>query len=781
MSKFFKKKLNKIVPILFLVGIAFLFFYKFFLYKLISMPTDIIVGMYYPWLNQNWDFVTHVPVKNPLMSDIVSIIYQWRIMAIDSIKNGIFPFWNKQYFLGMPLFANFQNSLLNLTNLPFLFTQNNGIAWSWMVLLQLIFSLLSSYYCLVTLKFKKISSLVGSIVFSFSLFTIVWLEYGIHTYVAAFLPLFIVCIEKYNQTKKQQFLVLLSIFIALQFYGGYPQYSIFSLIFSSLYFIIFVNQKLSQKILKLFIYCSLGLCLTAPLLIPGYELISRSIHNIDSTSQDLTFGFLPIKNLITIPVANFYGNPATYDYEGSGFYDNNAIFPGTIALISIFFVIFLFFKKKLPPRIKFFLFTIIFSFLIAIKNPLSVFLKNKFGIIFSGNGISTRIFLLANFSFAVISAFFIENISNIKKKFSPLIFIILVWQLILFVFSYFKIIIFSSISSKNILYSIFFSVPIIIILFLAIFIKKHPIKKVFPFLFILLTIIELFYFALKYLPFSKSEYLFPQNLSIRYLQQNSNNYRISTTNTIPANMWVPYGLSSPDGSDATLPLINFEYLSLLQTDNYHDIAVRALTVNNTSSNLYENLSVKYKLTQEFKSSSNPKNEKHFFTVFKEKNILIQENKDVLPEIRFIKKIIFLKDKNEFKDNYKNIDFANSAVIYSDNQKFFPTLNSNCVSINSDIAIINENSNSISFKTNNNCDNLVFISNSFFPGWIAKIDNQETKVFQTNHMFQSVFIPSGQHQINLDYYPSHIKIAIVLALFSTITLLGIYLHEKNNKK
>lgn len=780
MVKLSIKNLIKIFPVIFLIGIALIFFYKFFIYKLISIPTDIIVGMYYPWLNQNWGFFTNVPVKNPLMSDIVSIVYQWRIMAINSVKQGYFPFWNKQYFMGMPLFANFQNSLFNFTNLSFFLTKNNGIAWSWMVLLQLIFSLLSSYYCFIVLKFKKISSLIGSIIFSFSLFSIVWLEYGVHTYVAAFLPLLIICIEKFNNTKKKKYLVILSVIIALQFYGGYPQYSIFSLIFTSIYFLLFVNQKLSQKILNLIVFFVLGLLLTAPLLITGYELINRSIHSIDNTSQDLTGGFLPITNLFTLPVANFYGNPATYDYFGSGFYDNNAIFPGTLALISTFFVIYLFFKKKLVSKIKFFLFTIIFSFIIAIKNPFSVFLKENLGLVFSGNGISTRIFLLVNFSIAAITAYVIDNIIIIKQKYSLLVFVIIFWQLILLTLSHFKILIFSPVSSKNILYSLSFSLLISLVLFILIVIKKQLIKKIFPILLLLLSIIELFYLGLKYLPFSKSEYLFPTNTVIEYLQHNSNGYRISTTNTIPANMWTPYDLSSIDGSDATLPLINYEYLSLLQGGKYQDKAKRSIYTTNTFSNLYQNLSVKYRLTQDFESESNPKNEIHFFTVLKDKNILVQEDKDVLSKVRFIKNIILLKNKEEFKDNYKNIDFKISAVIYSNNKDFLSKINDRCLSTISNIKNINEKYNSLTFQTENNCSQLVFISNSYFPGWTAKIDNQTTPIFQTNHMFQSILVPSGQHQIVMNYYPSHFNIAICLALFSTASLLVIFINEKNKK-
>jgi len=149
--------LKNIWPYLFLLFSTFIFFWKFFLKGQIAMPADITVGMYYPWLNYKWGgYQTNVPVKNPLMSDIVSIIYQWRIMAINSIKSGSFPFWQRQYFVGMPLFANFQNSLINLTNIPLFLIKDQGIGWTLMVFLQLLFSLYASYQCfrvLISIKF----------------------------------------------------------------------------------------------------------------------------------------------------------------------------------------------------------------------------------------------------------------------------------------------------------------------------------------------------------------------------------------------------------------------------------------------------------------------------------------------------------------------------------------------------------------------------------------------------------------------------------------------------
>jgi len=778
MFSFFKKP--NTISVLFLIVLSFTFFYKFFLYRLISMPTDITVGLYYPWLDYQWGgLTTNVPVKNPLMSDIVSIIYQWRTLSINNLKNGIFPFWTNSYLSGVPLFANFQNSLVNFTNIFFFFIQNTGIAWTLMVLSQLVFLLLSTYFCLRNFKFKKISSIIGSIISSFSLFTVVWLEYGIHTYVAAFLPLFIICVEKYWQKKQIKFLVLLAFLIALQFYGGYPQYSIFSLVFIFLYFL-FLSPKFSFKEISKFSFSIiLGLILTLPLLVPGYQLISRSIRQFDTTVlQEETQGFLPLKNLFTLTIPNFFGNPATGDYFGQGNYDNNAVFPGSIAIIAFFTIFYLFLKHKTTKKINFFIFIIPISFLISIQNPISLFLKSNLGFIFSGNGISTRIFLLTNFSFSVLSAYFIDLILQKKIKNIFPIFTVFIWQIITI-----TILVFqkntASISFKNSLYSLFLSSIILGFIFLTI--KWSRYSKFFLGLLLFSIIFEMFYYGLKYLPFSKSEYLFPTTPAIEYLQQNSEGYRVSTTNTIPANMWVPYELDSPDGYDTTMPLLNFKYISLLQQGDFDMPIKRTVTVDNWQSNLYQNLSIKYKFTLGNTPPVIHQNTgKNFESVYSDKNVMIEENHWVLPKIRFVDQVIFAADEEDFKNIYSEVDFSKTAILFSSDELDFADFDSNLLSTESNIEIVKDEDNYISFNTQNDQTKLVFISNSFYPGWQAYIDGQETKIYQTNYAFQSILAPAGEHQIILRYTPTYFKLCLILASVSAIILLGILIYDRKRK-
>ncbi len=776
---FKNKKTSKYIPIVFLISIALVFFYKFFVHQLISMPADITVGMYYPWIDQKWSgLTTNVPVKNPLMSDIVSIIYQWRILVINSLKQGEFPFWTQSYLSGVPLFANFQNSLFNVTNLPFFIFKNNGVSWTIMVLFQLIISLLATYFCLKSLKFEKLSSVVGSIVYSFSLFNLVWLEYGIHTYVAAFLPLFIICIEKYFQKKQPRYLIYLSFLIAFQFYGGYPQYSIFSLLFIFLYYLFVHSRNNLKSIVSFSFSIILGLLLTLPLLLPGYELIKLSIRNIDITSQSQTMGFIPVQNLFTLPIPNYWGNPTTNDYYGLDYYDNNAIFPGSIALISLFFSIYLFTKNKTNKKINFYILTIFLCFLVIFKNPFSLFLKNNLGFVFSGNGISTRIFLLANFSFSVLSAFLFDYLIHQKPKKIYSILILITWQITIFLNLFLQNNP-NKISYKNTLYSLVFSLPIAISIILSQLQIKS--KKIFLYTTILLVIVESFYYGYKYLPFSKQEYLFPSTPSIKFLQDNTGDYRISTTNTIPTNMWVTYGLDSPDGYDTTMPLLNYEYYSLVQNQVYNKTANRAIYYNNEKSSLYDNLSVKYKLTLGNGNSPNVANSnKKFKKVFNETNTIVEENQDVLDKIRFVEKIIIAQDKNEFKDIFQNINFSKNIVLYNYSSNNVENINNGCISQDTKISNVEYKNSSIKFNTNNNCVKPVFISNSFYPGWKATIDGYPTEIFQANHAFQSVIVPSGSHQIILKYSPTNFKIYLFISIGCAVSLLIFLFYDSQNK-
>lgn len=720
------------------------------------------------------------------MSDIVSIIYQWRMAAINTIKSGKFPLWNPSYFLGMPLFANFQNSLINFTNIVFFLPLSKAISWGLMIYLQSLFSLISIFLYLKSIKIKTLPSLIASLVYSYSLFTVAWLEYGVHIYTAAFLPLILLCIEKTQKTKSLKYLTLLSILVALQIYGGYPQYAIYTLIFTAIYHIV-INKIVINKILSLSLFVIIGLGLASPLLLPGYELINKSIHHIDTTADHSNKGFLPSINLLTALSPNYFGNPGTRDYEGVGFYDNNAFYPGLISIIATIFYLFhlIFGSQKIKnKRILLFFCSIPTVFILSTNNPLSLLLRDNFGFIFSGNGIATRYFVIGNLAFSVLTASMVDSLVQKKNRYVYFsLELIFLWQLVLLINT--KLNFFHSIevSFKNTLYSIILLLPTTFLLIKLNKSRHRSFQKILLLMLFAVTATDLFYNAWKYLPFSPSKYLFPSTPTIDFLKKNASHYRISGGDAIPENMWQPYDLSSADGYDAMVPLTNFEYLFFVQNQTFPTSASRAFKVNNYDSELFHTLSEKYilKITSEDNSTKLPTefNQADYKTAYSQGKIVVVENTNTLPRARFVYKSQIFPTLQQVKEHLSAKNFS-SDTAYIVSKKQSPI--APCQPQNQTISFIKDQANLVELETDNNCPAILILSDAFFPGWKATINDQPTPIYQTNYVFRSIILPAGKHQIKFSYLPSSFVYGIYISVISGIILISLNLIKikKRNK-
>ncbi|MFH1052102.1 MAG: YfhO family protein [bacterium] len=95
---------------------------------------------------------------------------------------------------------------------------------------------------------------------------------------------------------------------------------------------------------------------------------------------------------------------------------------------------------------------------------------------------------------------------------------------------------------------------------------------------------------------------------------------------------------------------------------------------------------------------------------------------------------------------------------------------------------NEN---IKIKATATGNNLLFISEIYYPAWKAFIDGKETKIYKTNYAFRSVVIPKGMHTLELKYKSEGFETGKNLSFASNIIValalvLGIFLEIKKRK-
>lgn len=69
-----------------------------------------------------------------------------------------------------------------------------------------------------------------------------------------------------------------------------------------------------------------------------------------------------------------------------------------------------------------------------------------------------------------------------------------------------------------------------------------------------------------------------------------------------------------------------------------------------------------------------------------------------------------------------------------------------------ISNISINPNKIRFNSSSKTKNFIAIQNIHKPGWTASIDNTSTSIEYQNIVFQGIFVPAGEHTIQLTYWP-----------------------------
>lgn len=769
----------KFWPFLIIFFLWIIFFNQFIFQGKVLLPLDLVVGGYYPWLDYKWGYQVGVPVKNPGISDVVSVIYPIKALAVDLIKKGELPLWNWYMFAGYPLFANLQMGLLFPTIL-FYFILSTPMAWTLQVATQPLLAMIFMFLFLQHLKLEKLPSLLGAIIYGFSGFSMIWLQWNVLAAASSFLPLLLLLVDKFIQSKDKRWGVLFSIALATQIFASYPQITIFSIL--ALIFWLFTFDREIKIFSKWLFFLFLGLSLTAILIFPALEFFQLSQRKIESVNSSFTY--LPWRNLLIFLAPDYFGNQVTGNFWGVGEYTLMTIYTGLVPLI---LAIIGFISNNLKKEVKYFGFLFLMALLITLPNPLAALLYNLG--LWGGSAISTtRVAFLINLSIAALAGFGLQSITkNSKKQFiislSILILVILICISTYLLYHYFKNFHISVLMIRNLQVSLrnlvlpgILSLATSIIFFLNL--KKITSKPLIQIFLIVLTIFELFRFGLKFNTFNDKKLLYPDTPITEFLKNHSNE-RVDGGDVIPANMWVPFNLESVAGYDAVYPILMAKYLAVLNAKKVEvSPSGRFGLINDYTSNLFDLTSTKYVLAlkrnkdkiSEGGEVSDRFRLSKFKQIYQSKSVSILENTKAAPRAFFVSNII-PKDDNEALKEMINPNFSLGKSALVSNVDF--TLNTTALDTMTSYQRITNNH--VAIKTNSSEDAFLVTLDSYYPGWKAKIDSEPTKIYKADYAFMGVFVPKGNHNIEFTYFPDSLRNGAILSLFSLLILFFVSLY------
>ena len=762
--------MKKFLPLIVIFIVSLSFFWQFLIKGLLPIPSDTIVGLYYPFreLYQKTN-PNGLPYKNFLITDPVRQTYLWRNLSVISEKNKELPLWNPYNFAGAPLLANFQSAALYPFNLLF-FVLPFSISWSILILLQPFLAGIFLYFYLDNIKIKKEAAILGALSFSFSGFFVAWMEWGTVLNTALWLPLVLLSIDKIfqqseirNQKSKVFWSAVFVVSLVFSFFAGHLQTFFYLSILSFAYFLArWLQCGRNLRTLGIFVILTfLFSILTIIQWLPTFNFILLSARNVDLPGYTQPGWFIPWQNLIQFLAPDFFGNPATLNYYGIWNYAEFVGYIGIFPLIIAFYAMFFRRDKK-----TLFFGTVFFLSLFLALPTFFAKIPFKLNFPFISTAQPTRLLFVTDFSLSILAALGLDYFISIKNKKS----ILYILGAFGFLFADFWGFILAAhghlitpenliVAKQNLILPTILFIIVSLLLLLPLVLKGKIGKTKISYLFIiscfliLITVFDLFRFGWKFEPFTNNNYLFPSAPVISYLKNQNpmQPFRIMSTDSkiLPPNFSIMYGIQTLDGYD---PLYLERYGELMAAAGRESPNInppfgfnRIITPQNYLSRIISFMNIKYVLSMEEIKNTN------FNQVFTDGTVRVYENKTALPRAFFVSNTLLVNSRKDAINSMFEVNYQLNDRAVVENVSNAEKNNFKSHWIQGEVLITDYESNKVIIKTQNQDKGFLVLTDSYYPTWHATVDGKETKIYLTDFNFRGVIIPKGEHRV--EFYDS----------------------------
>lgn len=747
------KKILKFWPFLVFAIVCVAYYWKVFFKGYVPFPGDLLVGAYFPWLDSKWGFPTGVPVKNPLISDVFSQFYIWKSLISEGWKHLQIPLWNPYSYSGYPLLANFHSGVFYPLNLIHLLL-GDVKGWSFLVIFPSLASAVTMYLFLRQIKIKRVGAVIGSIVYAYSGFAITWAQFITAAQAMVWMPLVLIVLEKYFDTKKVSLLYWLPLIFFLLITSGHFQIMVYISILTVVYFFWkWIEVKDIKLVTAVIIPAILTVGLVAFQLLPTFELTKFTLRTEENAIAGHNYGLLPIKNLTTLIAPDYFGNPSTGNFFGFFNYHETLFYCGVLAVFCLVMSLFLFKNNK---YVRFFFFAAVLALFLGFDTPIGRAIYT-----FKVPGISTsdagRISVIFSLSVGVLVAMVVSNLEKIswKKILMSIGVVGLLFGTIYYLARFDGNILVSSVNpSMTIdqrravtLRNLWLPAALIGTYSLLFLLAKK--WKIMTGAMMILICMEMFRFGWKYIPFVPERIVYPETEVTKFIeaQQKTDVFRIERERAeiMPPATWMQYRFMSASGYD---PMARADYVKAYQekiNGNYSGFISRYSEPERYDAEALGEFNIKY---------------------------LLAVKRDKVGRIRgdIINGTI---DQKQWK---KVFETEGTAVLentmYQARARF---VGSN----EGEVKISSYTPNTVKVTYKGGAGKTLMLADSWYPGWKALVNGKETEVRECDDIFRCVNLTDDEGEVVFDYQPKSFWTGLKISVVCLIGTVGglVYLRRK----
>jgi uncharacterized membrane protein YfhO len=215
------------------------------------------------------------------------------------------------------------------------------------------------------------------------------------------------------------------------------------------------------------------------------------------------------------------------------------------------------------------------------------------------------------------------------------------------------------------------------------------------------------------------------------------------------------------------PLVMNDYYKFMENLGSVDDSIwrlePSLDVLHKNLNLLNLLNVKYIITYE------EINDKRLELAYTDEQVNVYRNNESLPRAFFLSNYKVISDGQEALDFLRSKDFNPMDVVVLNEEPASFENRADSQHNNASVEIKDYSPNKVILNINTPSSGILVLSDTFYPGWKAYVDREETEIMKANTVMRAVIIPKGKHIVKFVYDPVPFNYGLRLGL---CTLIGI---------
>lgn len=663
-----------------------------------------------------------------------------------SLKRALLPTWSNQIAQGYPILAEGIIGSFYIPNLIIFSLASPNWTIPLMYIATFLICAVSMYVLLIELRIARLAALIGTLSYTFCASMMLHVQHFNFIQAASLLPLIMFFLLKLLKKPSLKNSLILIILYSQLFFVGFVQIYIYSVI---IFFCFLVMSQYKSKgnffkipvIFLIIIAASLFISLAQ--LLPSLELNGKSLRS-EGLGTSYILGNFPMSPGDLVTFLNPFirgvaknGTANSIEWTKEGIYWESTSYIGILPFV-LFLTTFFFYLKKSAKDKKIYLIIALLAFITTL--------------ISLGKYSPTHIL----FSFPPF------NLFRVPSRF--------------ILFTQFFLAILSAYGAKKILELI-----------------PTKLKKSVSILFVFLITIDIFTVWWNYNPIGTYEKWIREPETAQAIKKIDTSSRIISLggleawnstflkngwdnrienyyfyrNSLDPNINLLFGLTQSSMFE-TLPTKRYGlYNSVLFSDIIFN--EKEITLGEKAKVLLDNNNTRFIVsTKEIKNS----NYRQLFETEKDniKYRIYESNKKTgFGKVYYNYKSISTPD--EYPSIYQNTDMETTVIL--EKKISSEITETGKYNIKSE-KITNS---SFEYEVETNKPGLFVLSNSFFPGWLGKIDGKDTEIFAANINNQAISIPQGTHKVSFTYRPKQLRIGLIITIVSYLIILLLLIRIK----